>query len=110
MVLLAFAKVKGYKVEMPNGDKSIIVRVMEAGSEGEMNHILDLVLMAEIIDPETGMKVRFAPGKPGANGFEGKDYYHVHNPNSTGKKDYYLDINGNPVPKGSKSIGCIISY
>jgi len=57
----------------------------------------------EIIDPETGMKVRFDPGKPGANGFEGKDHYHVHNPNSTGKKDYYLDINGNPVPKGSKA-------
>ncbi|MGE7950075.1 hypothetical protein [Lysinibacillus sp. NPDC093688] len=48
MVLLAFAKGKGSKVEMPNGDKSIIARVMEAGSGGEMNHILDLVLMAKV--------------------------------------------------------------
>ncbi|WP_339274057.1 hypothetical protein MKY59_23680 [Paenibacillus sp. FSL W8-0426] len=57
----------------------------------------------EYIDPVTGMKVRFDPGKPGANGFEGKDHYHIHNPNSTGKNDYYLDANGNPVAKGSKA-------
>ncbi|WJE54713.1 hypothetical protein QRE66_11055 [Bacillus cereus] len=57
----------------------------------------------EFLDPDTGMKVRFDPGKPGANGFEGKDHYHVHNPNSTGKGDYYLDVNGKPVPKGSKA-------
>ncbi|WP_235332168.1 WXG100 family type VII secretion target [Paenibacillus terrae] len=57
----------------------------------------------EYIDPETGLKVRFDPGKPGANGFEGKDHYHIHNPNSTGKNDYYLDVDGNPVPKGSKA-------
>lgn len=40
--------------------------------------------------------------KPGSPGFEGKDHYHQRNPNSTGKGDYYLDIDGNPVPKGSK--------
>ncbi|MFT9846393.1 hypothetical protein [Aneurinibacillus sp. REN35] len=57
----------------------------------------------EFIDPETGMKVRFDPGKLGTNGFEGKDHYHVHNPNSTGKKDYHLDIKGNLVLKGSKA-------
>ncbi|WP_259392312.1 hypothetical protein [Paenibacillus thiaminolyticus] len=57
----------------------------------------------EYIDPVTGMKVRFDPGKPGANGFEGKDHYHIHNPNSTGKNDYYLDVKGNPVAKGSKA-------
>ncbi|WP_148500989.1 RHS repeat-associated core domain-containing protein [Paenibacillus rubinfantis] len=57
----------------------------------------------EFIDPETGMKVRFDPGKPGANGFEGKDHYHVTNPNGTTKADYYLDANGNPVAKGSKA-------
>jgi len=56
----------------------------------------------EYLDPNTGMKVRFEPGKPGANGFEGQDHYHIYNPSSTGKGDYYLDINGNPVPKGSK--------
>ncbi|AET58467.1 hypothetical protein HPL003_08520 [Paenibacillus terrae HPL-003] len=57
----------------------------------------------EYIDPATGMKIRFDPEKPGANGFEGKDHYHIHNPNSTGKNDYYLDVSGNPVAKGSKA-------
>ena len=57
----------------------------------------------EFIDPETGLKVRFDPGKPGANGFEGKDHYHVYNPDGTTKADYYLDANGNPVAKGSKA-------
>lgn len=56
----------------------------------------------EYLDPNTGMKVRFEPGKPGSKGFEGKDHYHVYNPKSTGKDDYYLDIDANPVPKGSK--------
>lgn len=42
------------------------------------------------------------PGKEGANGFEGMDHYHIYNPDSTGKMDYYIDKNGNPVPKGSK--------
>ena len=27
-----------------------------------------------------GMKVRFDPGTPGAQGFEGKNHYHVYNP------------------------------
>lgn len=52
---------------------------------------------------ETGLEVRFDPAKEGANGFEGKDHWHVYNPNKTGKKDYYLDKDGNPVPKGSKA-------
>lgn len=51
---------------------------------------------------ETDQKVRFDPAKEGANGFEGKDHYHIYNPNSTGKSDYYLDSNGRPVRKGSK--------
>ncbi|RTE06441.1 hypothetical protein EJQ19_22930 [Paenibacillus whitsoniae] len=46
--------------------------------------------------------VRFDPGKEGAPGFEGKDHYHIDNPNKTGRLDYYLDKNGNPVVKGSK--------
>jgi hypothetical protein len=57
----------------------------------------------EYEDPRTGIRVRFDPGKPGAPGFEGKDHYHIYNPNRTGKGDYYLDKNGNPVPKGSKA-------
>lgn len=57
----------------------------------------------EFIDPETGTKVRFDPETPGVPGFEGQDHYHNYNPKSTGKGDYYLDIDGNPVPKGSKA-------
>ncbi|CAG7648207.1 hypothetical protein PAESOLCIP111_05552 [Paenibacillus solanacearum] len=56
----------------------------------------------EYHDEVTGFKVRFDPGKEGANGFEGMDHYHFYNPNSTGKMDYYIDKSGNPVPKGSK--------
>ena len=49
----------------------------------------------------TKLRVRFDPKKEGAPGFEGKDHWHVRNPNTTGKKDRYLDKDGNPVPKGA---------
>lgn len=52
-------------------------------------------------NPETGFTIRFDKGVPGESGFGGKDHYHIINPNSTGKGDYYLDENGNPVPKNS---------
>jgi len=52
-------------------------------------------------NPETGDKVRFDKGKPGAPGHEGRDHYHRYNPQSTGKGDQYLDRNGNPTPRGS---------
>ena len=57
----------------------------------------------EFTNPKTGEKVRFDPAKEGAPGFEGKDHYHQYNADSTGKGDYYLDKNGNPVPKNSKA-------
>jgi len=37
-----------------------------------------------------------------AEGYRGKNHYHILNPNSTSKHDYYLDKYGNPVPKNSK--------
>ena len=49
------------------------------------------------------LSIRFDKGKKGAGGYGGKDHYHVLNPKSTGKHDYYLDKNGNPVPKNSKA-------
>ena len=49
-----------------------------------------------------GMKIVFDEATPNAEGFGGKNHYHVLNPNSTSKHDYYLDRNGNPVPKNSK--------
>ena len=54
-------------------------------------------------DEKTGLNVRFDKGNKGAGGFGGKDHYHVINPDSTGKHDYYLDQLGNPVLKNSKS-------
>ena len=56
----------------------------------------------EYYDPATGRKVRFDKGKDGASGFEGVDHYHEYNPDTTGKGDYYLDLDGNPVPENSK--------
>ena len=50
-----------------------------------------------------GLTIRFDKGKKGAGGYGGKDHYHILNPNSTGKHDYYLDKHGNPVPKNSKA-------
>lgn len=38
-----------------------------------------------------------------ATGYETLDHYHIYNNNYTNKKlDYYLDINGTPVVKGTK--------
>lgn len=55
----------------------------------------------DFVDSKTGLKLRFDKGVKGKSGFRGTDHYHLKNPASTGKSDYYLDINGNPVAKGS---------
>jgi hypothetical protein len=55
----------------------------------------------EFVDPETGTKVAFDKARPGEPGWEGKDHYHIYNTNKTGKGNYYLDANGNPVHKNS---------
>ena len=63
----------------------------------------------EFYDPKSGLKIRFDKGVDGANGFEAVDHYHVMNPNYTNKKvDYYLDIDGKPVGKGSKASHIVI--
>ena len=49
------------------------------------------------------LTIRYDKGLKGASGYKGKDHYHILNPNSTGKHDYYLDKFGNPVPKNSKA-------
>ncbi len=59
-------------------------------------------------NPITGMDIRYDKGVPGANRFEGIDHYHVHNHNHTSKKDLYLDIDGNPVRRGSRASHIII--
>lgn len=50
----------------------------------------------------TGLRIRFDKGVSGEHGFRGTDHYHIDNPNATGKLDQYLDVNGNPVPRGSR--------
>ena len=63
----------------------------------------------ELYNPRTGLKIRFDAGSKTATGFEAVDHYHVYNPNYTNKKiDYYLDINGNPVGKGSRASHIVI--
>lgn len=52
-------------------------------------------------ETSTGLIVGFDKGTPGANGFRGKDHYHIFNPDATGNHNLYLDMNGNPVRKGS---------
>lgn len=58
---------------------------------------------SKVFTNKDGLRVRFDKGNSDAGGYGGKDHYHVFNPNSTGKSDYYLDKNGNPVPKNSKA-------
>ena len=45
----------------------------------------------EYYNAASDTKIRFDPAKPGAPGFEGQDHYHIYNPNSTGKGDFYLE-------------------
>ena len=49
------------------------------------------------------VKIRFDLGSAGAQGFRGKNHYHIYNPNATGQRDLYLDKMGNPVRKGAKT-------
>ena len=63
----------------------------------------------EFYDQKSGLKIRYDKGVDGENGFEAVDHYHVMNPNYTNKKvDYYLDIDGKPVGKGSKASHIVI--
>ena len=53
--------------------------------------------------------VQHDKGVDGANGYEGVDHYHIYDNNYTNKKiDYYLDIFGNPVGKGSSASHIVI--
>lgn len=54
-------------------------------------------------DKDTGLSIRFDKGINGIKGYGGKNHYHIRNPYSKGKWDYYLDKYGNPVPKNSKA-------
>lgn len=55
----------------------------------------------EFYHKKTKLRVRFDLKKEGAPGFEGKDHWHVYNPNTRSKKDLYFDKDGNVVQDGS---------
>ncbi|MFM7903996.1 MAG: hypothetical protein ACKPA9_02125 [Microcystis sp.] len=55
----------------------------------------------ELEHPDGNLKVSFHPAREGQPGWKGKDHYHIHNPNATGKQNYYLDAQGNPVARGA---------
>jgi len=55
------------------------------------------------LNPKTGRVLRFDIGKPNAKEtWKRVDHYHLDNPNSSGKRDQYLDKSGRPAPRGSK--------
>ena len=63
----------------------------------------------DLYNPETGLKIRFDQRVEGASGFEAIDHYHVYNDHYTNKKvDFYFDIDGNTVGKGSKASHIVI--
>ena len=63
----------------------------------------------DLYNPETGLKIRFDKGVEGACGFEAIDHYHIYNDNYTNKKvDFYFDIDGHTVGKGSKASHIVI--
>lgn len=53
-------------------------------------------------DKRTGEKLRYDEGDTEKDGHDGHDHYHRYNPDSTSKKDLYLDAKGNPVGKSSE--------
>lgn len=54
-------------------------------------------------NPKTNQKVDFDYGKPGEDGFKGKNHYHWHNPYAKNKKvDGMLDKYGRPCGAHSK--------
>lgn len=62
----------------------------------------------EIKEEKTGFRIRFDRAKSGASGYKGKNHYHIRNPNASSTKDMYLDINGNPVRRGSSASHIIL--
>lgn len=55
----------------------------------------------EFYHAKTKLRARFDKAREGATGFEGKDHWHIYNPDRNSKLDGYLDKDGNPVADGS---------
>ena len=54
------------------------------------------------VNPKTGQTVQFDKAQPGETGWKGQDHYHTNNPDTTNKRNFYLDSGGRAVPKGSE--------
>ncbi len=61
----------------------------------------ELTKYRNFLDKDKNLEIEYHPAKQGEKGWRSKSHYHVKNPNSSGKHDYYLDKDGNPCPKGS---------
>ena len=57
----------------------------------------------EYTNKKTGQKINFDKGDPSKTGWKKVDHYHVRNPVSKNKGDYYLDKYGKPCSKGSEA-------
>lgn len=57
----------------------------------------------DFYNSKTKDRIRFDKGQNDKPGYRGKDHYHWYNPKSKNNKDFYLDKNGNPVPKQHKN-------
>jgi hypothetical protein len=60
----------------------------------------------EFKNTKTGERIRFDKGNPIEAGHEAKDHYHKYNPDSSKRKEYYLDSEGKPCPKYSPDPDC----
>ena len=116
----AYAMQSGYSIQKKLYDSSSTIKEIESKSPQQLieegwkdvtnPQMAENTTSRELYDYKSGLKVRFDKGVNNAKGFEAVDHYHVINPNYTNKKvDYYLDIDGKPVGKGSKSSHIVIN-
>jgi len=80
-----------------------------SGGLSALGWLLTNTTSKDLYNPETRLRIRFDKGVEGTSGFEAVDHYHIYNGNYTNKKvDFYFDIDGNTVGKGSKGSHIVI--
>lgn len=98
-----YSGTKGHIVAVASGLPKNGHELLDAGWK-EISHPLQALSGSHTYEePSTGLRIRYDEPEPGADGFAGKDHYHILNPNATGSRDMYLDKNGDPVKKNSKA-------
>ena len=99
----AFSGTKGYIVSVATSLPETGDQLVEQGWK-DISHPRQAASGSHTYeDPATGLRIRYDKPKAKAQGFAGRDHYHILNPNAKNNKDRYLDKDGNPVPKGSKA-------